>query len=82
MLTPIDQPLDKLEGLSKSEMYVYEALFLLLTNDNLPQSDNMNGEFVRVSSSLTYEKLTPSLGWIDFFSHKYLVCGKLVENTD
>lgn len=82
MLTPIDQPLDKLEGLSKSEMYVHKALFLPLTNDDSFQSDNMNGEFVPVRCLMTYEKLTPRLGWIDFFSHKYLVCGKLVENTD
>jgi len=45
MLTPIDEPLDKIDDLSKSEI------------------ESMNG-------------------WIDFFTHKYLVCGKLVENTD
>jgi len=45
MLTPLDQPLDKLDDLSASDI------------------ENMNG-------------------WIDFFTHKYLVCGELVENTD
>ncbi|KAI5122429.1 hypothetical protein M0805_002978 [Coniferiporia weirii] len=45
MLTPIDQPLDKLEDLTPAEI------------------ENMNG-------------------WIEHFTHKYLVAGKLVENTD
>ncbi|KAJ7641410.1 cytochrome b5-like heme/steroid binding domain-containing protein [Roridomyces roridus] len=43
MLTPIDQPLDKLEDLRQDEI------------------DNMKG-------------------WIDHFSNKYIICGKLVEN--
>ncbi|KAJ7574038.1 cytochrome b5-like heme/steroid binding domain-containing protein [Mycena floridula] len=43
MLTPVDQPLDKLTDLAQDEI------------------DNMNG-------------------WIDHFSSKYIVCGKLVEN--
>ncbi|KDQ57954.1 hypothetical protein JAAARDRAFT_34768 [Jaapia argillacea MUCL 33604] len=43
MLTPIDQPLDKLEDLTPDEI------------------DNMKG-------------------WIDHFSNKYIICGKLVEN--
>ncbi|KAF9005085.1 cytochrome b5-like heme/steroid binding domain-containing protein [Cyathus striatus] len=43
MLTPIDQPLDKLDDLRPDEI------------------DNMKG-------------------WIDHFSNKYIVCGKLVEN--
>ncbi|KAL0579774.1 Dihydrodipicolinate synthase [Marasmius crinis-equi] len=43
MLTPVDQPLDKLTDLTPDEI------------------DNMKG-------------------WIDHFSNKYLVCGKLVEN--
>ncbi|THV02569.1 cytochrome b5 [Dendrothele bispora CBS 962.96] len=43
MLTPIDQPLDKLQDLTSDEI------------------DNMKG-------------------WIEHFSNKYIVCGKLVEN--
>ncbi|KAF9267231.1 cytochrome b5 [Marasmius fiardii PR-910] len=43
MLTPVDQPLDKLNDLAPDEI------------------ENMKG-------------------WIDHFSNKYLVCGKLVEN--
>ncbi|KAF7319897.1 Damage response protein 1 [Mycena kentingensis (nom. inval.)] len=43
MLTPVDQPLDKLEDLQPDEI------------------DNMRG-------------------WIDHFSNKYIICGKLVEN--
>ncbi|KAI0337867.1 cytochrome b5 [Trametopsis cervina] len=43
MLTPIDQPLDKLEDLKPDEL------------------DNMHG-------------------WMDHFSSKYIVCGRLVEN--
>jgi len=45
MLTPIDQPLDKLDDLRPDEI------------------DNMKG-------------------WIDHFTNKYLVCGKLVENGE
>ncbi|PPQ66706.1 hypothetical protein CVT26_009566 [Gymnopilus dilepis] len=43
MLTPVDQPLDKLEDLRQDEI------------------DNMKG-------------------WIEHFSNKYIICGKLVEN--
>ncbi|KAJ2925985.1 hypothetical protein H1R20_g11092, partial [Candolleomyces eurysporus] len=43
MLTPVDQPLDKLEDLQPDEI------------------ENMKG-------------------WIDHFSNKYIICGKLVEN--
>ncbi|KAJ8075935.1 Dihydrodipicolinate synthase [Marasmius tenuissimus] len=43
MLTPVDQPLDKLTNLAPDEI------------------ENMRG-------------------WIDHFSNKYLVCGRLVEN--
>ncbi|KAJ3739248.1 cytochrome b5-like heme/steroid binding domain-containing protein [Lentinula detonsa] len=43
MLTPIDQPLDKLTDLQPDEI------------------DNMKG-------------------WVEHFSNKYIVCGKLVEN--
>ncbi|KAI6012204.1 cytochrome b5-like heme/steroid binding domain-containing protein [Pisolithus marmoratus] len=43
MLTPIDQPLDKLEDLDQEEI------------------ENMRG-------------------WIEHFSNKYVICGKLVEN--
>ncbi|KAF8197053.1 cytochrome b5-like heme/steroid binding domain-containing protein [Pholiota molesta] len=43
MLTPVDQPLDKLDDLKQDEI------------------DNMKG-------------------WIDHFSNKYIICGKLVEN--
>lgn len=32
MLTPIDQPLDKLEDLSKSDMYVLNVLLTLSAN--------------------------------------------------
>ncbi|KAF9442121.1 cytochrome b5 [Macrolepiota fuliginosa MF-IS2] len=44
MLTPVDQPLDKLEDLRPEEI------------------DNMKG-------------------WIEHFSNKYIICGKLVENN-
>lgn len=43
MLTPVDQPLDKLEDLKQDEI------------------ENMKG-------------------WIEHFSNKYIICGKLVEN--
>ncbi|KAF8896854.1 cytochrome b5-like heme/steroid binding domain-containing protein [Gymnopilus junonius] len=43
MLTPVDQPLDKLDDLKQDEI------------------DNMKG-------------------WIEHFSNKYIICGKLVEN--
>jgi len=43
MLTPVDQPMDKLADLTPSEI------------------ENMNG-------------------WIEHFTHKYTVCGELVEN--
>ncbi|KAH9023490.1 cytochrome b5-like heme/steroid binding domain-containing protein [Lactarius pseudohatsudake] len=43
MLTPLDQPLDKLEDLTPEEI------------------ENMKG-------------------WIDHFSNKYIICGRLVEN--
>ncbi|KIM44101.1 hypothetical protein M413DRAFT_443151 [Hebeloma cylindrosporum] len=43
MLTPVDQPLDKLEDLKQHEI------------------ENMKG-------------------WIEHFSNKYIICGKLVEN--
>lgn len=45
MLTPIDQPIDKLEDLKPEEI------------------DNMKG-------------------WIEHFSNKYIICGKLVENGE
>ncbi|KAI0919718.1 hypothetical protein AcW1_003104 [Taiwanofungus camphoratus] len=44
MLTPVDQPLDKLDDLTPDEI------------------DNMKG-------------------WMEHFSNKYIVCGKLVENN-
>ncbi|KAF7971571.1 hypothetical protein HWV62_20818 [Athelia sp. TMB] len=43
MLTPVDQPLDKLDDLAPDEI------------------ENMRG-------------------WIDHFSNKYIICGKLVNN--
>ncbi|KAG6871625.1 hypothetical protein C0995_002285 [Termitomyces sp. Mi166 len=43
MLTPVDQPIDKLEDLKQDEI------------------ENMKG-------------------WIEHFSNKYIICGKLVEN--
>ncbi|KAF5310509.1 hypothetical protein D9758_018782 [Tetrapyrgos nigripes] len=44
MLTPLDQPLDKLQDLTQDEI------------------DNMKG-------------------WIEHFTNKYIVCGRLVENN-
>lgn len=65
MLTPVDQPLDKLEDLQADEMYVYPLhpypFSSLLTSILVFDSENMKG-------------------WIDHFSNKYIICGKLVEN--
>ena len=64
MLTPVDQPLDKLEDLTHEEMSV-------------PFSCSPS------------EMLTPALfdfssenmkGWIEHFTNKYIVRGRLVEN--
>jgi len=66
MLTPIDQPLDKLEDLTPEEMLVSSPPFLHRDCsrwcDSVPlSSDNMKG-------------------WIEHFSNKYIICGRLVEN--
>jgi membrane-associated progesterone receptor component len=59
MLTPIDQPLDKLEDLKPDEMCVFVLLKLHCSDPSF--SDNMKS-------------------WIDHFSNKYIICGKLVGN--
>ena len=62
MLTPIDEPLDKLEDLTPEEMLVFRFSVVVCANaDSLYGSENMKG-------------------WIEHFSNKYIVCGKLVEN--
>ena len=62
MLTPIDQPLDKLEDLTQDEMCVFFLNFVL--------------EFTVLNSFWTSENMR---GWIEHFSGKYIVCGKLVN---
>jgi membrane-associated progesterone receptor component len=67
MLTPVDQPLDKLEDLTPEEMLVPLDFSTLRIDANAvmrpfsPSSENMKG-------------------WIEHFSNKYIVCGRLVEN--
>jgi membrane-associated progesterone receptor component len=66
MLTPIDQPLDKLEDLTPEEMSVplyYSPSCMLMP--------------VLFCFSLTSENMK---GWIEHFTNKYIVCGRLVEN--
>lgn len=43
-------------------------------------SENMRG----IVEALIFQAMTESgfSGWIDHFSHKYTVCGKLVENDE
>ena len=81
MLTPVDQPLDKLDDLQKDEMYV-GLLYNTLVSDRLHIIFLVKICEVRFIRSyqiilLTYTGL---VGWIDHFSNKYIICGKLVEN--
>ena len=61
MLTPIDQPLDKLDDLKPDEMCVFALLYLHCSDAFC--SENMKG-------------------WIEHFSSKYIICGKLVGNDE
>ena len=81
MLTPVDQPLDKLDDLQKDEMCV-GLLYNALVSDRLHIYLLVKICEVRFIRSyqiilLTYTGL---VGWIDHFSNKYIICGKLVEN--
>jgi membrane-associated progesterone receptor component len=65
MLTPVDQPLDKLEDLTPEEMLAFSFFLSLFANANMIlflSSENMKG-------------------WIEHFSNKYIICGRLVENV-
>jgi membrane-associated progesterone receptor component len=65
MLTPLDQPLDKLEDLTAEEMSGV-SLFL---------------SFASLLILLVLKKLSENMkGWIEHFSNKYIICGRLVEN--
>jgi membrane-associated progesterone receptor component len=62
MLTPIDEPLDKLEDLTPEEMSGFSFCRRSFVSMLMPcNSENMKG-------------------WIEHFSNKYIVCGRLVEN--
>lgn len=64
MLTPVDQPLDKLEDLTLEEMFV-------LSSCSLPE---------RLTPVLFGFSSDNMKGWIEHFTNKYIVCGQLVEN--
>lgn len=81
MLTPIDQPLDKLDDLAKDEMCVPYILNIVQSNINPTISPIATTWKVRALPSC-YGRIILILraGWIDHFTNKYTVCGKLVNN--
>jgi membrane-associated progesterone receptor component len=80
MLTPIDQPLDKLMDLKPDEMYdCLHTLVNLGTDASFVSSENMKGD-ERPHFYLCITLNCVGTGWIDHFSNKYIICGKLVEN--
>ena len=78
MLTPVDQPLDKLDDLQKDEMYV-GLLYNTLVSDR-PHIYSVKTCEVSPSYQVILLTYTGLVGWIDHFSNKYIICGKLVEN--
>jgi membrane-associated progesterone receptor component len=79
MLTPVDQPLDKLADLAPDEMYGPSVLAFLLSYWQLV--DLVTTWKVVLNTHWLYFVLNGvCAGWIDHFSNKYVICGKLVEN--
>ena len=64
MLTPID-PLDKLEDLTAEELLVFFFV------SSFANADAAVIRFVCQASTW---------GWIEHFTNKYIICGRLVEN--
>ena len=79
MLTPVDQPLDKLDDLQKDEMYV-GLLYNTLVSDRPRIYLLVKTCEVSPSYQVIFLTYTGLVGWIDHFSNKYIICGKLVEN--
>ncbi len=64
MLTPLDQPLDKLEDLTAEEMS--ECCFLSVFSVDADTGRSFVSENMK--------------GWTEHFSNKYIICGRLVED--
>lgn len=78
MLTPIDKPLDKLDDLTAEEMCVPS---MSLCSCSLTAHNHVATTCeVRLLFLIILPHLTHAAGWMDHFSNKYIVCGKLVEN--
>ena len=82
MLTPVDQPLDKLEGLTQEEMYVFSLSCFLhnLIGRLLSLFQREHEWLVNALQIFHFDLYIRTLGWIEHFSNKYIICGKLVEN--
>lgn len=82
MLTAVDQPLDKLEDLTQEEKYVYVYLIPIFSlTSRVLYSDNMRGiRCIIIIFCMLNLTSYDSLGWMEHFSSKYIICGKLVEN--
>jgi hypothetical protein len=52
MLTPVDQPLDKLDDLTPSEMYVHRPSYSASNLSCLFFSENMNGNLLPGASAV------------------------------
>jgi len=71
MLTSIDQPLDKLEDLTPEEMFVFLLLFSFANAEALNAGAIL---FFLSSEDMNLKR------WIEYFTNKYIICGRLVEN--
>jgi hypothetical protein len=70
MLTPIDQSLDKLEDLTPEELSVVVVPASIFSRFTI-------ADVVYPPLCFSSENMK---GWIDHFSNKYIICGRLVEN--
>jgi hypothetical protein len=81
MLTPIDQPLDKLQDLTQDEVYVAVSLLLSIKLIIQCLSAVRTCAVCYCSPFLIYiPNMSIDLGWYEHFSNKYVVCGKLVND--
>jgi membrane-associated progesterone receptor component len=70
-LTPIDQPLDKLEDLSPRERSVYLCSVVSPTLREWLTHDGVVG-FLLTSENMR--------SWSEHFMDRYVICGRLVDN--
>lgn len=80
MLTPTDQPLDKLEDLTPDEMYVLLVRRWVPLTALDPQRKH-EGFVLQFRQSSSYTDM-PRTGWYEHFANKYIICGKLVNNDE